>query len=358
MIVMNKILNVAIIGQGRSGKDIHGLYLLTEEAKKLFKVVAVVDLDEKRREKAKEVFNCDVYPSHTDLYGRDDIDLVVNATYSHYHYPVTMDLLNNGFNVLCEKPFSKYALECEKMIMAAKENNVMLTVFQNSRFAPYFVRMKEIIKSGIIGDVRHIYINFSGFSRRWDWQCINRYYAGCLLNTGPHPMDQALDLLETDDMPNVFSVLKKNNSAGDAEDYAKVILTYPGKPLIDMEIISINAFSDCLYKVYGTKGSMKISNDKILCKYHDDKPMPELRHEFITLEDGVSPAYCQEKLNWNEFEEAIEGSAFDVGTATLYKNIYDHLTSGAELIIKPEKVVQQIKVMELIHAQNPTDTTC
>ena len=224
---MSKKLNVAIIGQGRSGKDIHGAYFETEKAKELYNIVAVVDFDEKRRERAKEVFGCDVYASHTDLYGRDDIDLVVNATYSHYHCPVAIDLLNHGFNVLSEKPFSKYALDCEKMIAAAKENNAMLTIFQNSRFAPYFVRMKEIIASGVLGEIHHVYINFSGFARRWDWQCINKYYGGCLLNTGPHPMDQALDLLGTDDMPNVFSVLKKNNSAGDAEDYAKILMTAP-----------------------------------------------------------------------------------------------------------------------------------
>lgn len=355
---MSKKLNVAIIGQGRSGRDIHGVYLLTDEGKELFNVVAVVDFDEKRRQKAKEEFGCDVYASHTELYDRKDIDFVVNSTYSHMHVPVSMDLITHGFNVLSEKPFGKYSLDCENLIAAAKKHNVMLTVFQNSRFAPYFLRLKEIIASGVLGDIHHVYINFSGFARRWDWQTIRRYNAGCLLNTGPHPMDQALDLLNTDDMPNVFSVLKKNNSAGDAEDYAKVILTYPGRPLIDLEIISTNGYSDCLYKVFGSKGCLKICGDTISYKYHDDKPMPELQYEFITLEDGVSPAYCQEELKWNEFEETVEGSAFDKGTATIYQNIYNHLTNGEELKIKPEKVVQQIKVMELIHAQNPLDTTC
>lgn len=353
---MSKKLNVAIIGQGRSGMDIHGKYLLTNEGKEFYNVVAVVDMAEDRREKAKKTFDCDVYASHTELYGRDDIDLVINSTFSHNHYSVSMDLLTHGFNVVSEKPFSKYAMDCEKLVNAAKENNVMLSVFQNSRFAPYYTRLKEIIASGVLGELQHIYINFSGFARRWDWQCSNRYYGGCLLNTGPHPMDQALDLLDTDDMPNVFSVLKKANSAGDAEDYAKVILTHPGKPLIDIEIMSINAYSDCTYRVYGTKGSLKLKMDKIEYKYHDDKPMPELSLEPLRLEDGISPAYCSEELKWNEVTEDIEGSAFDIGTATFYRNIYNHLTNGEPLKIRPEKIVQQIRVMELIHAQNPMDT--
>ena len=48
-----KKLNVAIIGQGRSGRDIHGAYFLSE-ANKLFNVVAVVDQIEFRRERAKK----------------------------------------------------------------------------------------------------------------------------------------------------------------------------------------------------------------------------------------------------------------------------------------------------------------
>lgn len=39
-----------------------------------------------------------------------------------------------------------------------------------------------------------------------------------------------------------------------------------------------------------------------------------------------------------------------------YNNIYNHLVNGEELIIKPEKVLQQIRVIELVHAQNPMST--
>lgn len=353
-----KKLNIAIIGQGRSGADIHGKYLLTDEGKSLYNVVAVVDYDEKRRHRAKETYGCDVYENYTQLFERDDIDLVTNASFSFNHAAITEDLLNHGFNVVSEKPFSKYALECERMINAAKKNNVMLSVFQQSRFAPYYERIKEILESGVLGKIHHISIHFSGFSRRWDWQCSNRMYGGALLNTGPHPVDQGLDLLGTDDMPQVFSVLKKINSCGDAEDYAKLILTYPDRPLIDIEICSANAYCDRLYKVYAEKGSLKASVNCIEYKYHDDKPMPELCLNPLTKEDGISPAYCSEELKWNEVKEELTGDAFGVGTAKYYQNIYNHLTNGEELVIKPEKILQQIKVMELVHAQNPMDTTC
>ena len=350
-------LNVAIIGQGRSGRDIHGRYFLSEEGQKRFRVAAVAEKIEDRRQRAVEEYGCDVYEDYRDILKRDDIDVVVNSTFSHFHYPVTMDALSAGKNVVSEKPFSKYAMECEDMIRTAKENNVTLTVFQQSRVAPYFTRIREILASGKLGEIAQITIHFSGFSRRWDWQTSLKYYGGCLQNTGPHPLDQALQLLDTDDMPNVFSVLKRVNSAGDAEDYAKLILTYPGRPLIDLEINPADAYNDFTYRINGSRGSLTATLTKIRWKYFDECPIPAFTFEPIRGADGRSPAYCSEKLEWHEFEEDLSGTAFDIGPQIFYANLYDHLTSGAELLIKPEKLVQQIRVMELVHAQNPLPLT-
>ena len=75
-----KKLNVAIIGQGRSGKNIHGAFLHKEE-NVWFDVKYIVDESEKRREIAKTEWpNATILASHTELYGKKDIDLVVNST--------------------------------------------------------------------------------------------------------------------------------------------------------------------------------------------------------------------------------------------------------------------------------------
>ena len=350
-----KKLNLAIIGQGRSGYSIHGSYFKTDDAKERFNVVAVVDYDEKRRENAAKEFGCDTYADYKELFNRDDIDFVVASTYSNERYPVVLDLLEHKFNVVAEKPFSRYSMECEKMINAARKNNVMLSVFQQSRLAPYYTRTKEIMDSGILGDIHHISINFSNFARRWDWQCSQRMYGGELLNTAPHPMDQALDILDTDEMPSVFSVLKRINNSGDAEDYVKVILTMPGKPLIEVEINHCDAYSDHIYRVCGSKGSLRSSITDAKWKYCDEKPLPELQLESLKGEDGIEPLYCTETLNWHEEEEKFGGSAFDTGTMKYYHNIYNHLLNGEELIVKPERVLLQIRIMELVHARNPME---
>ena len=93
-----KQIRLAILGQGRSGRDIHGLHLKKDTER--FKVVAVVDQMPIRRERAKEEFGCDVYADYRELFNRDDIDMVVNALPSDLHFAVTKDLLEHGFNVL------------------------------------------------------------------------------------------------------------------------------------------------------------------------------------------------------------------------------------------------------------------
>lgn len=355
-----KKLNVAIIGQGRSGRDIHGSYFLSDASKEYYNVVAIVDKMECRRERAKAEFGCDVYEDYTELFGRNDIDLVINSTFSHMHYPVTMDLLQHGLNVVVEKPFANRAQECEMMIKTAKENGCVLTVFQQSRLAPYYKKIDEIIKSGVLGDLIQVTISFSGYARRWDWQCSKRFGGGGLYNTGPHPLDQALDIMNLPDgeMPQIFSKLAKVNLFGDADDYAKVIMTYPGRPLLDVEISSCNGYSDFNYKIHGSKGSLKATLSKVEWKYFnpENEAKRELILEPLTKEDGVTPSYCTETLKWTEHSEDLAGSAFNIAVEDYYERMYKTLTEGAELFIKPEKITTLIRVAEAVHAQNPMET--
>ena len=108
-------MRVAIIGQGRSGWDIHGKYFASEQNTNI-EVAYVVDALAVRREKAAEVFGCPVFADYTALYDKKDIDLVVNASFSQMHYPITKDLLEHGFNVLVEKPFGRTYYECADLM--------------------------------------------------------------------------------------------------------------------------------------------------------------------------------------------------------------------------------------------------
>lgn len=348
-------LRIAILGQGRSGRDIHGIHLVSKPEQ--FRIVAVADPLPERRKRAEAEYGCTTYAHYSALFGRTDVDLVVNATPSHLHVPITIDLLNHGFNVLCEKPFARNVVEADNMIRASERSGKLLAIFQQSRFAPYFTKAKEIAEAGILGRIVQVSIAFSGFARRWDWQCIQAYNGGNLLNTGPHPLDQALRFLDFQGMPSVLCKMDRANTFGDAEDYVKLILTAPGRPLVDLEISSCNAYPCFTYHIQGTRGGLKGSMTHLDWKYYspDEAPPQTLIPTPLMQADGT-PAYCVENLVWHEDHWDVPESQqnlFGTITGIYYDMLYRTLTEGTPLLVTHGQVRQQIAVIEECHRQNP-----
>lgn len=352
---MEKKLNLAIIGQGRSGRDIHGVYYRSQR-NVYYHVKYVVDFDERRRQQAEKLYpGCKTFSDYRALFDCQDVDLVVNASYSEMHFEITKELLEHGKNVLVEKPFARNYYECDVLNNTAKKHGVLLAVFQNTQLAPYYLHALDLIKKGVLGDVKQISIRFNGFSRRWDWQTLQKKVGGSAYNTGPHPIAMALGFLDFDKNAKVlYSKLDTALTSGDAEDYVKILLGAPNKPLVDVEMNSTDAFSDYILKIQGSKGTLKSTPAKYTVKYIVDGENPErpVIEEFLQDEDG-NPLYCSEKLNVHEESGEYEGTAFDVGTAEIYKNVYEVLTNGAELAVPTWHSAMTINVIETAHAQNP-----
>ena len=350
-----KRLNLAIIGQGRSGKDIHGTYYLSND-NQFYDVKYVVEADEFRRKVSEQRYpDCKTLADYTDLYEIDDIDLVVNASYSEMHYGITKDLLLHGKNVLVEKPFARSRYECDELIKIAKEKGVTLAVFQQTFLAPFYIFCNDLIKSGKLGDVKQINIRYNGFSRRWDWQTLQKKCAGSTYNTGPHPIGMALGFLDFDENARVaYSKLDTAITSGDADDYAKILLCAPNKPLVDVEISSIDAYSDHNIKIQGTKGTLKATPNAYEMTYILDGENPErpVVEESLKDEKG-NPIYCSEKLIKHVESERFSGTAFDIGTAKLYEQLYYKITEGREMTVTPEMAAAVISVIETVHAENP-----
>lgn len=355
---MNLPVRVGIIGQGRSGYSIHCAHMATVPDK--FKIVAIADPVEERREKAQREFGCDTYQDYKDMLKRDDLDLIVNATLSHMHVPVTAEILNAGFNVLVEKPLASKASDVDYLIETAKKSGKVFAIFQQSRFAPYFQQVRKVIDSGVLGRITQISVAFNGFARRWDWQCLQKFDGGNLLNTGPHPLDQALQLFGTDIMPEIFCHMDRCNTYGDAEDYVKLILKGPGRPLIDLEISSCCAYPSFTYNVQGTRGGLKATQTRADWKYfkEEEAPPQKLIIDPLTTDEG-DPAYCREQLKWYEEswdvadQETDSYGTFGTISGRFYDMLFNTLVNGVPLEITPEEVRQQIAVIEECHRQNP-----
>lgn len=350
-----KKLNVAIIGQGRSGKNIHGAFFRSD-ANVYFNVKYVAELDEHRRNVAKEIYpGCTTFENYKDLFEIKDIDLVLNATFSETHYSITKEFLEHGFNVIVEKPFGRTRFECDELIKLAKDKGVLLQCFHQSLHAPFFTFTKEVANSGKLGDILQINIRYNGFSRRWDWQTLQKKCAGGLYNTGPHPIGYALSFLDFDDQAKViYSKLGLALTSGDSDDYAKLLMTAPGKPLIDVEVTSCDAYSSYNIKIIGTKGTYVCTLGDYKLTYIVDGENPERPViEGFLKNDAGEPIYCSETLIKHTEEGKFEGSAFDVGTENIYKDIYYALTEGKPMRVVPEMAAKAISIIETVHAQNP-----
>ncbi len=350
-----KKLNLAIIGQGRSGRDIHGAYYRSEK-NLYFNVRYVVDYDERRRKQAETLYpGCETFADYRELFDKNDIDLVVNASYSQMHYDITKDLIEHGKNVLTEKPFARNTYECETLINAAKKHGVVLAVFHNTQPAPFYQHALKLIKDGTLGDVKQVSIRYNGFARRWDWQTLQKCMGGSAYNTGPHPIAMGLGFLDFDEnFKVVYSKLDTALTSGDAEDYVKILLTAPKKPLVDIEINSTDAFCNYTIKIQGSRGTFKNTPGSYAMKYYKDSEnikQPVVEH-FLEDENG-NPLYCSEKLKVHEESGDYEGTAFDFGSAAVYENVYHILKENAEDKMPLHHAAMVINVIETVHAQNP-----
>lgn len=350
-----KKLIVAIIGQGRSGKDIHGTYFCSEQ-NAYYHVKYVVEEDEGRRQTSLTRYaGCCVLADYRELFGKTDIDLVVNATYSYEHYEITKDLLSHGFNVLVEKPFARNQHECEELIGLAKKNGVTLAVFQQTFYAPFYRHILRLIQDNTLGDIVQVSIRYNALARRWDWQTLQKKMGGNAYNTGPHPFGIALGILGFDaDTRVAFARLKNTEMfSGDADAYCKVVLDTPGKPVVDIEINNTDAYSNYNVKLQGSTGTFKCTPSAYEMKYvvkGENPPRPVVES---FLHDGTGkPMYCSEKLVCHEESGRYDGTAFDAGTRGLYENLYYAITEGKPMYVTPEMSQKIISVIEILHAQN------
>jgi scyllo-inositol 2-dehydrogenase (NADP+) len=347
-----KRLRVGIIGQGRSGRDIH-VHCLTTVVKDLYEIVAVADPLQDRCDRAVKELGCAAYTDHRKLVARDDLDLVVNASPSHLHVPITLEALEAGRNMMSEKPVARHAKDVDRIVAKARKKGVLLAAFQQSRFAPYFVKVREVIDSGVLGRIVQVKCSFSGFGRRWDWQTLQDHNGGNLLNTGPHPVDQVLQLIGTDAMPKVFCLMDRAVTWGDAEDHVKVVLSRPGRPTIDLEISSCNPYNICTYQVFGTQGGLSGTMDHLEWKWFDPAKAPE---QHLIVDPLPGPSYCTETLPWQtaSWDSAKDGlTMFDTMAKPFYENLHAALTRGMPLAVPMEHVRLQIAVIEECHRQNP-----
>jgi len=318
----------------------------------LFEIAAITDFIPERCNETKSEFpECKVYPDYQSLLNDDHLELIVNASFSHMHVPISIEALKAGHHVLSEKPLASCVAEVDAVDKTAKEAGKVFTVFQEARFDPTFNKVMEICNSGILGRIVMARFTRNNFARRWDWQTLKEKNGGAFLNTGSHSLDQALKLFG-DDMPdNILCSMDRVNSFGTAEDHVKLLFMKKGHPTIDFEVTSCAPYSPPRYQIYAEFGGLTASPGHVEWKFYRPEESPVCK---LIEEPLPGRTYCSEKLDWYEFSWTDHGNR---GAAwmgeKLYLNLFDAIRNGAKLLIPIDDVRRQIAVMEECKRQNP-----
>ena len=340
-----KQYKVAVLGLGNSGWNIHCRCLGNMPER--FKITAVFDMLEQRCEKAERELGCKAYYDYGRMFEQCDADIVVNALPSNMHVPVSSEALEKGFDVICEKPLTNSLDEIDSLIRCVKKTGKIFTVFHDLRVSPHFQQVRSVIQSGILGRIVQISMYADFFQRNWNWQVMRKYNGGRLLNAGSHMIDKALQLTDSDFMPEITCIMDKAASFGDAEDYVKLVLKAPGYPVFDLEMSACCVYPPFAYNVQGTCGGLTGGTNNIKWKYFKpwEVPARTASQVPITDKDG-DPAYCREELKWYEETWEDSRSEFDVAPVVFYEALYDTLENGAPLLVTLQQVRRQIVLIE------------
>ena len=265
--------NIGIIGCGKIAQVRH----IPEYAdNKNVKIAGFFDLNLARAEELARQFGGKAYTSYQDLLSQPEIDAVSVCTANQSHAEISIAALNAGKHVLCEKPMATSLEDCEAMVKAAGQAGRFLMIGQNQRMAKAHVKAKELLESGLIGDIISFRTTFGhGGPETWSidpgsnvWFFDkNRAAMGAMADLGIHKTDlihflTGQTIIET--TARVLTLDKRDASGAliGVDDNAVCIYRLSGGAVGSMTASwTYYGAEDNSTVLYGTKGIMRIYDD-------------------------------------------------------------------------------------------------
>lgn len=190
-----KKLKIGIIGCGgiANAKHMPSLAKIKE-----CEMVAFCDIIPERAEKAKKDYgtiDAKVYTDYKQLLDDKSIDVVHVLTPNIDHSYITVDALNAGKHVMCEKPMAINSQEAQKMLDAAKKTGKKLTIGYQGRHRANSLFAKRACEEGVLGDI--YYARATALRRRGvpTWGVFieeDKQGGGPLIDIGTHALDLTL----------------------------------------------------------------------------------------------------------------------------------------------------------------------
>ena len=191
----DRIVRVGIIGCGGIA---NGKHMPSLKKVKNVQMVAFCDVVEERAVKAAKEYGTEdakVYTDYKELLKDDSIEVVHVLTPNNAHAPLTIDALEAGKHVMCEKPMAKTYAEAKAMLEAANRTGKLLTIGYQGRRRPDSIYLKRACDNGDLGEI--YYAKAKALRRRGvpTWGVFideEKQGGGPLIDIGTHALDLTL----------------------------------------------------------------------------------------------------------------------------------------------------------------------
>jgi predicted dehydrogenase len=265
-----------------------------------------------------DTLNATHFSRYQDLIDSDLIDAVLIATPTLSHFEIAQYALQKNRHVMLEKPIGLSSWEGEELLRLAP-NQVKFALMLNQRTDPTFKKMKEIVESGILGDVQRTHWTMTNWFRPdiyfqvSDWRATWKGEGGGLLvNQCIHNLDIFQWVCGVPSQITAFCEFGKYHGI-EVEDEVTAYLRYPSKATgvfigSTGETPGVNRFD-----VIGDQGSIHFENGKLTQKLNDQSVaefcantdemfgMPKVTETDISTTESVN----QHAIIMNNFIDAI-----------------------------------------------------
>jgi predicted dehydrogenase len=338
---MTPKFKVGIIGLGRIARGGHAPEIAAHPDK--FELAACADIEPERlRNLPKEFEKAKKYNSLEEMLEDPGLDIITICTRHADHVPMALKIMDAGKIAVVEKPVATSTSEMELLRTALKKHPGKLYFRHNRRFEWAFVKARQLLTDGLIGDVQYIKLYRSvGYSRRNDWMTMTEFYGGLLSNWGPHLIDQALCFLDSE-VVDIWADVRNVISIGDGDDLFKILLKAENGRLADIEVTGANTMPGRQMEIIGSRGTI-IYNDgnKLEARYVD----PSIKFKKLKPHPENPP------FRYGNFDETLSfvESKFDIPelpTGIYWVHLYNTIAKGIPFPVTFEQAWKVVKITE------------
>ncbi len=330
----NKKLRFGLVGAGAIAQS----YIQAFESTDIAELVAIADVDLNRAQSSAELLGCQGFSSYEAMFNEVEIDAAIVCTPPITHLEVCRYLLERKVNVLCEKPLSVNSASAKLMVAAAKDAGVILTMASKFRYVEDVIRAKQIVSSGILGEIVLFENAFTGrvdMSKRWNAQP-QISGGGVLIDNGTHSVDIMRYFLGS--LAEIQVVEGKRIQGLEVEDTVQIFVKSASGVRGNIDLSwSINKELDSYIRIYGSQGTISVG-------WKESKYRQSSSSEWVVFGKGYNKVQAFRSQIEN-FTKAIKGEE------TLLITAEDGLAS-VEAIEAAYAAMRQVSWTAIAHQNN------